>query len=270
MTWTSSVTFRRFRNRHTELGKVHWTHQLGADLITSQLKSETDDSKMAAATLPASFKSNMLPLSVREMRTWMDDYVARSRLHLLLVCAANLEYYLHEVTVLHLLSMGYRKKDGTLSAVGDALGKPIIGRASLPEPLKYAEEFFGVSYGTHRTTWDRSYKLRCAVAHSGGAVSLRTIRELPDLKVDLHDILGMSWNDLRESLNAADQIATVTDQKVSTPALRTEEAHFELRLMKKSGTLPPRAKVWEHLSNAFSIRRISRPDKALIEKDIYT
>jgi hypothetical protein len=137
--------------------------------------------------------------------------------------------------------------------VGQALGAPILQRDSLPEPLKYGEQLFGVQYGKYRTLWQRSYKLRCALAHAGGVVTARTKRDLPNLKAPLGSILELSWADLKESLDAADQVATITDKAVSTYKLRLLEADRELRDLSEAGQLPARASLWSELHTKLSI-----------------
>ncbi|MFZ1794872.1 MAG: hypothetical protein WAU96_15745, partial [Anaerolineae bacterium] len=136
--WMSTLAFKRFRSKHYELSKIYWTHQLGIDCIKNQLQYARPE-KFITEILPASFKKGKFPMKHDEMLKWTDDYLARARLHLLVVCAANLESYLKSATNLFILGKGYSKyvktKEGErlkINKVGEAIGAPILKRDSLP------------------------------------------------------------------------------------------------------------------------------------------
>lgn len=253
MTWEATVLFRRFRKRHEDISRIYWTHQLGADAIQAALKDSSDDAKTTSIIGP-SFRASRLPLNAGDMRLWIQTYASRTLLHTLLVCAANLELYLHEITVLHLAGRGYLNDHGQLTTAGEKLGRKILTRASLPEPLKAAQKLFGVSFGTHLVTWNRSYKLRCTLAHSAGAITARTQKDLPGLKQRPNEMLTITWPELRSSLASALQIAIMIDRNVATRNTRVEEAIRELREMQQAGELPPKKECLSVLYQRFGIR----------------
>lgn len=267
--WEPSLAFRRFRRQHTELSRVYWTLQLGVDSLDYGAATAAPGAA-AVATLHGTFGNGMLPMSIAELRAWLSPVMGRSRLHLLVVCAASLEAYLKDITFLHIGAMGHLATGLKLDDVGRALGAPILERDSLPEPLKYAEVLFGVSYGPHRAILHRAYKLRCALAHAGGVVTARTKRDIPELKAGIGTVLELSWPELREALAAADQIATVTDMATSTYRLRLIEAERELDELAKGGKLPPRLKLWSELHAKLSIHGLRRADKQALEDRYYS
>jgi len=84
------------------------------------------------------------------------------------------------------------------------MGSPILGKSSIPESLKYTENLFGVEFGSRKEIWRKPYKLRCVVAHNGGVVMPKTLRQIPDLSIREFEMMGISWNELRKAMNAAD------------------------------------------------------------------
>lgn len=266
--WDSTLCFRRFRAKLTELSRVHWTHTLGADVIRNSIAGLPPDAR-ALATMPISFKRNMLPLSVTEMSTWIDEYLGRARLHLLLVCAASLEEYVKDITLVYLLAKGYRKSHTELNAMGVALGSPILSKQSLPEPVKYAEHLFGVTYGSALVTWHRSYKLRCALAHNGGVVTARTLRDIPDIGIPMGQPIVLTWDELFSSLSAADEIATITDKKIASRDVKRVEIAKELSYLRDIKQLPSRSAVWKYLHEEFGLSKTKRAFREFVESEFY-
>lgn len=266
--WISSLAFRRCRDQLTQLSRLHWTVALGTDAMSARCGT-ADQSQFAVQTLKGSFSQNMLPLTNAQLLTWLPTALGRARLHLLLGCSALLESYLKDATFLHLAALGHVDGHMTLSPVGAAMGRPILERDSLPEPLKYAEALFGTAYGPHLEVWQRSYKLRCTLAHTGGVVTARTKRDIPDLKANLGEVLDLSWKDLKAALDSADQIATITDKKVATYPVRIIEVRRELSDLRDAKALPKRPQLWQVLHSRCGVQGITRKDKERLEREYY-
>jgi len=278
MTWFPSLCFRRFREKHTELSKIYWTHELGVENLKNTLRNSNKDDQVVNAAGVVAFPIGMFPYTVEQTLGWLEIYLNRARLHLLVICSANLEAYLQDVTALYLLSKGYGINFAELSDVGEALGAPILKKDSLPEPLKYAQKLFDVDYGQHLSDWNRAYKLRCAAAHNGGIVEPRTIKEIPDIGIDIGKMIGITWEELRPLLASAEQIATITDQKISSYELLKVEVIKLLTDLKENNQLQSfrgpqnattRQSLWGDLSLEFKIQGIKRKDKFAIEEQFF-
>ena len=248
----STLCFRRFRSKHTELNKIYWTHRLGIEAIVARCRSSSPSS-FIVNECGAPFQYNMLPLKASELGAWADDYLGRSRLHILLVCAANLEAYLKEVTFVFLMAQGYASNASSLNPVGKAMGAPILERNSLPDPLDYAEGLFQLNYGEAKKVWAKSYKLRCALAHNGGVVTARTLREIPDIGIPINSSITVEWQLLFDSLEAADEIATATDQKVASKTLKIAEIRKDLQYLKDANNLPSRKELAKYLQSQYRL-----------------
>lgn len=271
--WKSTLSFRRFRRKLNELSMVHWTNQIGADSI-SKLIDGKDDSAYTVDEIGCSFDRRMFPRSVSETHHWLPVYMERTRLHLLVLTAANLESFLQEVTFVHLAALGYVKRPDTLTqplklnAVGEAIGKPILGRASLPEPLRYAEQLFGIDYGAHRDTWTKAYKLRCIAAHTGGMVYSKHLVDIPDLELNVFEMIGLDWDELLEAMRSADNIASQTDRFISSNDSRQIEAEQTIRLMKAKGELPKKHKLWQAMHDLHGVQ-VNKASKLFLEEMFY-
>lgn len=271
--WKTTLSFRRFRRKLNELSMVHWTNQIGADSIV-QLVDGKPESAYAVDEIGCAFDRRMFPRSVSETRDWLPVYIERTRLHLLVLTAASLEAYLHEATFVHLAAAGYVKRPTTLveplklNDLGEALGKPILGKASLPEPLKYAEQLFALDYGDHRAVWTKAYKLRCVAAHTGGMVSSKHLKDIPDLDLDEYDMIGLEWNELREAMKAADHIASQTDYAIASDESRLIEAEQTMRIMKAKGELPKKRKLWQTMHDKFAVQ-VNKAGKQWLEELFY-
>lgn len=266
--YESSLCFRRFRERHTEVSRSHWSSSLAFEVTSSALGNVPAADYVVDAFRP-SFSRGMYPLRAAEMISAIPGYVARLRLQLLVTCCANLEAYLKEITFLHLSSLGHSSDFITLDAIGTALGKPILGNSSLIEPLIYAESLYRVSFGTALTRWKHFYKLRCAAAHSGGVVTPRTLREIPTLKLPLHAQIGLSYKELFEALEAADQIVEVIDRKVVSRSLKRTEIGRELSYLQAAGKLPSKKDVCAFLHKEFRYPRIGKEIRKWIHAQFY-
>jgi hypothetical protein len=266
--WVSTIVFRRFRIKHQELSRIYWTHVMGSDAILQLISGKTI-TNFAVDSVSSSFPRNMLPLSIDEMSLWIPDYLNRVRLHLLVVASANLEAYLKNATTIHLCAKGYSESIGKLNDVGKALGAPILDKNTLPDPLKYAQSLFAVNLGTHLANWQEAYKFRSAMAHNGGYVTPRTLREIPSLKQPLNTPIQLSWNALKEYLSSADEIASLIDMKIATTEVQAIEAEIELTELKEAGHLPNRKGVWGVLHKQFGLI-VPKKYKEPMERRIYS
>lgn len=269
MAWRPTLAYQRFISKHYELNRLYWTQVLGSQALIDKLKEKPEDELTIALVLPEVPKTRHLH-SVGETREWTNEYLRRSRLHLLIISAANLETYLKEITFWYTADLGHMDAETLrLTPVGQAIAKPILGRASLPEPLKYAEVFFEVEFGKDLWHWQRYYKLRSAAAHNGGVVTARTLKELPDLKADLHEPLGLEWDELKEALAATERIAKKIDQKVSTRTLRLVEVEKELRGLAAIDKLPEREELWQYIHTQFKLKGLSNQEKRRLLDMLY-
>jgi hypothetical protein len=257
-----SISFKRFRAKHIELSEIYWQHVIGSQLLVKKLKGAADGDR-ATELLGIATTQSEWGFSVSETRTINQNYLDRVRLHLLAICCANLESFLQDCCVCYLLAKGFKDSPGRLSKSGEALGAPILGRSSLPEPMKYAEHLFDVAYGAHTLKLRRAYKYRCALVHNGGVVLPRTIKELALSPQRLHSRLGFSWNELKEVFSAAYDVAELTDRKLSNAHFRNEEIERELCFLRDTDTTPK--DVWKYLyDSGFSLPPKKDRDKLLM------
>ena len=271
--WQTSLAFRRFRKKLNELSRVYWTHQMGADTILNH-SSTANPNDFIVDSLGCSFDKKMHPKTVSETIDWIPKYLERTRLHILILTSASLEAYLKDITFNFIASQGYLKIPNSnsellkLNELGEALGSPILNKSSIPEPLKFAEKLFDVDYGNRKTIWNKSYKLRCVAAHNGGMVMPKTLTQIPDLSIPEFEMIGLSWEELRKSMNAADEIVALTDNKIASYDITAIEAEQMLRILKKKGRLPLKKNIWSFMHDEFSIK-VNRNDKLRLESLIF-
>jgi hypothetical protein len=268
MTTESTLCFRRFRKKHTELSRLYWTYALAME-ATAKLCATAKSEDFIVDSVDATFSRNMLPITVAQFRENAQNILDRSRLHLLVVCAANLEAYLKEVTLIFLIAKGHAASHTSLDQIGTALGRPILERDSLLDPLKYAEALFQVDLKHLIAKWQHLYKLRCAVAHNGGVVTARTLRDIPALRLPLESLLGLSWSDLFSALESADKMVEKIDSAVRSHAVKKAEIAKELSYLKEAKKLPKIAQVWKHLHDEFGMSGTKRQFRAFVEKEFY-
>ncbi|MFK4448482.1 hypothetical protein ABH944_008550 [Caballeronia udeis] len=250
----STISFRRFKSKNSELSRLYWFHALNAEmgLLTAQTLVQT---QRIAEQVTASFTATMMTLTVEEYKDVNDEMFNRTRLQLLLVCSANLESYLNDITFAYIASKGHTLSPVKLDEIGAALGSPILDVASVPRPLAYAEKLFEVDLGVLREQWTHFYKLRCVVAHSGGVMTARSKRELSSMATPpLNTHLGLTWDDLSKALDSAYKIVTAIDKKVRTIDVKKAELLRELTLVKKTGDLPLEKKLATFLYNQYGIK----------------
>ncbi|MCB0639935.1 MAG: hypothetical protein KDC54_25110 [Lewinella sp.] len=267
--WKPTLTFTRFRRKHYELNRLYWTQYLGYKALNTALQ-HLPDSELTITHIAPELPQKQHLHTVAETREWAEEYLSRSRLHLLVICSANLESYLQEITFWHIANLGHLKTGVyQLTSVGKALGNPILGKASLPQPLKYAQDLFQLSFGNDLTVWQRSYKLRCAAAHNGGIVTARTLRDIPDLDDGINAPIGIDWPTFKTSLAAAENIAKTIDQKVSNKKLRILEVRRELEELKEISQLPDLSNLWSYIHHSFGLKGLTNAEKREIEASIY-
>ena len=267
--WKPSLAFKRFRKKHYELNRLYWTQVLSHKALLQALENEAED-RITAEVLAPDLPSNKHLHTVAQTRHWAKEYLNRSRLHLLVISAANLETYLKEITFWHLYVGGYGvKNEFKLNAMGKAISSPILSRSSLPQPLKYAQALFDIDFGQNLAAWQRYYKLRSAAAHNGGIVTARTLQEIPDIKVPLHQSLGLDWSELKDAFAKAEQIAKIIDQQASNARLRREEVRRELIALRKVKQLPPKEDLWQYVHKNYGLKGLKRSEKVIIESQVY-
>lgn len=267
--WAPSLAFRRFQGKQYELNRLYWTQVISHEAL-GQILEMKDKATQTLNALNMDIPAMRHFHTVEETKQWAPEYLNRSRLHLLVICAANLESYLKEITFWHLYSNGYKSKNAKkLDAIGNAIGRPILSRSSLPEPLKYAQLLFHLDFGTNLTKWQRFYKLRCAAAHNGGMVTARTLKDIPDLTTPLHHPIGLSWKELKDALASAEHIAKAIDQKATDKRLRLNEVKHELNELKSIGNLPEKERLWEFIHQNYGLKGLKRREKATIEAELY-
>lgn len=273
--WQATLAFRRFRKKIYNLSRTYWTHQMGADVISQQIQHADPNLYVVDYLNCCSFDIKMHPQTIQETIDWLPKYMERARLHILILVSASLEAYLKDITFNFIASKGYiqppksNKELLKINEVGEALGSPILGKSSIPEPLKFAEKLFDINYGNNRTIWDKSYKLRCAAAHNGGMVLQKTLKEIPDLSIPEFEMIGISWDDLKTAMVAADNIAALTDNKISNYSITLIESEQTLRILNSKNKLPKnRKEIWTILYEDYALQ-VKRTDKMRLERIFY-
>ena len=266
----STISFRRFRSKNSELSRLYWFHSLNSEM--GLIKAQTLNQDQAIAQqVTTGLTAKMFTLTTAEYVAISDEMHNRMRLQLLLVCSANLESYLNDIAFAYIASLGYIASPTKLNEIGEALGSPILNVASVPRPLAYAEKLFDVDLGAFRTQWDNLYKLRCVVAHSGGVMTARSKRELSQVATPpLNAYLGLTWTDLAKALDSAYQIVTKIDKKVRTREVKAAELQRELFLLKEANGLPPEKKIDYFLFDQYGIKAARKKFGSTLLASAYT
>lgn len=223
-----------------------------------------------AGQVTTSFTAQMMTLTAEEYKNVNDEMLNRTRLQLLLVCSANLESYLNDITFAYIASKGHTLSPVKLDEIGTALASPILDVASVPRPLAYAEKLFEVALGTLRDQWTHFYKLRCVVAHSGGVMTARSKRELSSMATPpLNTHLGLTWDELAKALDSAYKIVTAIDKKVRTVDVKKAELLRELTLVKQTDGLPPEKKLATFLFDQYGIKSAQKKFGKELFRSVY-
>jgi len=275
--WSATLAFRKFREKTHELSKIYWIQQLSADTLEQLLKTK-DPRSYTVKEMYSSFEFRMYPAEVGETLTWLPTYMDRNRLYLLVVYTAFLESYLKEITLFYLAAQGYvSNPDATndvfrLNPVGKALGAPILERSSVPSMIKYAGNLFEIDFGANADNWVKFYQLRCEVAHSGGVAAPEFLKQISGMNLKAnpkeYEMLGLTWDELRTSMRAADDIAAMIDSKLacySVQVFETEQVLRELNYLKR---LPKKNGLWKFIHDEFGLK-VKRADKISLERKFY-
>jgi hypothetical protein len=248
---------------------LYWTYILGTDAIR-QLLANAPATAFAAEVVQASFKRAMLPETVHELvEHRLEERCGIERVHLLAICSANLETYLQEVIRLYVAGLGHVKGIGKLTAVGDALARPVSNSSTVPNMISYLQELLGLDLSHELGLWRTAYKLRCAAVHNGGFVTPRVLKEVPDIGLAIGERLTVDWDTLRDFLNAADQVASKLDRMIATDEVRAIEVEWLLKDLKGVEGLPSPPRVWQMLSQRWGIEQIPRAYKRRIIQSVY-
>jgi hypothetical protein len=267
LSWRSTIAFRRFRRRLSELSRLQWTSVLGAHYVRRENARISGSEKLTFVDTTLGFAGNMLPLTRDEMDVWLGQYENEVRNAALVLCSGALEAYLKRAGLLHLLASGYASPTERfkLSEVGHALGAPVVKRSTVPGQLKYVQGLLGVNFNKHLAVWDKAYKERCTLAHQAGVISDTNQEDI----LSYDENIQTSWPALRQTLNSTNQIAAIIDQKIGTAPLLLLELEFELAILKKAGKLPARKDLWTFVHQELRCFGTPKPTKRRIEADLY-
>lgn len=275
--WQATLSFRKFRDKTHDLSKVYWLQQIGVDTTKSLLETKPPDAH-TVKELECSFDFRMFPAKVQDTLSWLDTYMDRNRLYLLVVYTAFLESYLKDITFYYIAAKGLLEEPTKpaellrLNPIGKAMGAPILDKSSVPAMLKFAGSLFGVNFGKNVQDWTKIYQLRCEVAHNGGIATPELLKRLNDLNLSgdpyKYEMLGLGWPELRSFMKSADEIAALIDSENTSDVILALEAEQMMREMAILNRLPNRNKLWEHMHNAYSIK-LKSAHKKRIEKIFY-
>lgn len=255
-----TAAFIRFKEKHTALSELYWGIHFALDATASALKLETDKKKQLIDVIPPSFDKKRLDMTIEESETIFPEYMVRLRVFSLLGAAANLEAYLKEIMLSHLLSKGFGELPEKLSTAGKALSAPILDSNSLMSQLKFARDYFDVDITREFSKWDIYYKIRSNMAHAGGFATARTLRELPNHGLIVGDLVEVTWEDLKEALRAVFDMADKIDRKAFTQEVWDVEVYREAHILKEQKLLQKKYTDFKiHLHRNYGISRISRP-----------
>lgn len=276
-TWNATLAFRKFREKTHELSKIYWIHQIGVDCINQMLINKNPEAH-TVKELNCSFEFRMYPALVKETSSWLPTYMDRSRLYLLVVYSAFLESYLKEITFFYIASQGYLSNPQVphelmkLTAVGKALGAPIIEKSTIPNMIKYAGHLFDIHFGKNADDWIKIYQIRCEVAHNGGVATPDFLKQISGMKLKLspneYEMLGLTWEELRTYMKAGDEIAALIDSKISSYAIQALETEQILRQLKSLKKLPRQNKLWSFVHDEYGLK-VKKREKILLERMFY-
>lgn len=270
--WISTLAFRRFRAKMNDTSKIYWTSNLGFK-ATEDALIKNENNEYVVDVISPSFDRGMFPLTKDELSEWKQDYLDRLRLHLLIIVSATLESYLKDATFMYLASKGHlirknnKKKVLQLDEVGTALGAPILGRSSVPDPLRFLEKLLDMDFEHRIDIWVKAYSKRCEVAHNGGMTLIEEDNQITS--IPKFGMMGIGWDELRSCMKAADEIAAMIDYKITrNSSVRSIEAEQLLRILHRNNKLPHRSELWKFLNDNYGVT-ISKKHKDDIERIFY-
>jgi hypothetical protein len=265
--WKSTICFRKFRKKLSELSKMHWTSLMGANYISEANSAIGVKDKLALtiATLP--FQGRMLALDKDEMSEWLKEYENSIRNSILVLRSGNIEFYLKRSILIYLLCNGYAELGDKfkLNSVGEAIGAPVIKKSTIHKQLIYIGKLLDIDFKKHISVWEKAYKQRCILAHQAGIIS----------GADNDDILfydeniQTDWESLLQVLDSTNQIVGIIDQKISSSKFRLLELEFELSILKKAKKLPLKENLWIYIHNELGCNNTANEYKQKIETAIY-
>lgn len=254
-----TAAFIRFKEKHTALSDLYWGVHFALDTTASTLSTEKDRTKKIAAIIPPTFEAKRLDVTLGESDVLFPAYLARTRVFLLLAAAANLEAYLKEIIVVDVLSKGFGTLPDSLSAAGEALAAPIIDSNSLMPQLKYARDYFNAPITEEVSKWGEYYKIRSNMAHVGGFVTARTLRDLPNQGLKIGEVIHLTWEQLKNALKAAFDIADQIDRKAFCQGVWDAEFFREAEALKSQKLLMKSYIEFKRYTHeAYGIAQISR------------
>jgi hypothetical protein len=262
-----SLAFQRFRQKHSKLSTMHWTHVVGVEAIKKAIVG-MEPSAVVVKELGINVRVEDFGFDVATANEWSEDYLNRCRLHVLAICAANLEAFLKDAAKAYVASLGYSERPGQLTRPGEAIGKPIINKSTIPEMLDYAEHLFHADYASNKDRWKDAYKLRCMLVHTGGWTDRRPAKKAGGGKSSLHHHSEYSWKELKSDLQAAFEIAQRTNAVLGKATVRVHEFGFELRQLKEFGALPEKKDVWHHF-HSLGLSLPGKRERRTIEAEFY-
>lgn len=263
----TSVTFRRFKERHASLSTLYWTHILCAKGVEKQLQG-CDAKSWSVAALGIEMDPNEFGCDVATALSSIEGYLDTCRLHILAISLAQLESFLKEFAFCVAKIRDVSPEIGQLSPMAEAMAAPIRDVDSLPGPLKYSQHFFGVDIDAEIKQLTGAYNYRCAAVHNGGYATQRALKKLGRGGIRLNDKLAVSWADLKPILAAEHHVADLIDLKWSGKELHRAECELELKHLQESKLLPPRSEVWGCLDKS-GFRLPTKTERDKIAKYFY-
>lgn len=276
--WQTTLCFRKFRDKTHDLSRVYWTQQMSADCLRNELNTKKPND-ISAKVIPCSFDSKMHNQTVADTLNWIDTYMERNRLHLLVIYTAFLETYLKEISFYHIASLGNvlnpheKTTPIKLTRIGEATSSPIIKSSTVPEMIKYASELFDIDFGLNATEWIKIYKVRCAAAHNGGIATPKFLQDISGMPLALnpkeYENIGLTWDELRLAMKYGDNIAAMIDSKVSTYQIKLLEVEQILREFAAKRKLPKHTLLWTHMHENYGFSAPKRVEKNELFKKYY-
>ncbi len=226
--WFKTACFMLFNKHHQEQCRLFWTHQVGRGAMKRHSLTLGDldpiiskgDSVHTDSGFPVEPKR--LPETAKRFRDLLPARAGMDRLNLLVMCSANLEWYLKRAVRLHVWSQPSKRNASGFSKTGKADLK-CVGRDSVAAIVAGVESLLAITFDQHKAVWQRCYKLRCAAAHDGGIVTPRTLADIPDIGLAVGERITLSTEDLMEAWVSAWEIAARVDEKISSEATRKIE-----------------------------------------------
>lgn len=247
-----TLAFRWFERKHIELSEAYWFAE-ACRLAAKQMAATRPADEFLVTHLGASTDVVQCGAKCGETADAADHAAGVQRLHLLVLCSANLEAFLKDAVRAYVLGRGpeYRTSDIELSEHGEAIAKPVLGYSSIPAMLVYVEALLGIRLGNAREVCSNAYSLRCIAAHQGGVLTTQSKIKFGQRPKALGDIIRVSWADLKDLLAATYTVAETIDRAVYTDQVRdleVERFYMELHRLGKHSKY--RGEFWASLASA--------------------